>query len=518
MTIWFPRLLAFATGFLSLSLEILWVRLASLTYRGAPQAFGLVLGLYLIGIALGAYAGKRACSRSQDLYRVSALVLALAAILDLLGPVVYAESLRLERQNALFVLGPIVVLVSALKSVVFPIAHHLGSVNSGAHVGKSVSRVYFFNILGATSGPLITGFLLLQTLTLQSCFELLACACTALALACSFMSARRSLRRSAALIGALVAVGAVAFFLPDRLVRTVLERTRDDSGTIGLILENRYGVIHTLERAGEPDTIYGGNAYDGRVHVRLAGSPNQIERVYLATALHPHPRRVLEIGLSVGSWAQVIVGSPGVEQLDIIEINPAYLELANRYRETRSLLTNGKVRIHIDDARRWLKRNPSQRYDVVVMNTTFHWRAYSGLLLSADFLTEVKRHMQPGALIAYNSTGSAHAYKTAATVFRHVYKYSHFVYASDSDLQAALHDALPAMQAVTIDSYSPRSDELEQISSLKSAIESGFTSYEAAYVAPYRKENRPLEIITDQNLITEYRYGQSFHGFLRWPR
>ena len=32
--LWFPRFLAFASGFISLSLEILWVRYAAFAYRG----------------------------------------------------------------------------------------------------------------------------------------------------------------------------------------------------------------------------------------------------------------------------------------------------------------------------------------------------------------------------------------------------------------------------------------------------------------------------------------------------
>ena len=47
----FPWWLSFAIGFLSLSEEILWVRLVGFAYSGVPQSFSFVLGSFLLGIA-----------------------------------------------------------------------------------------------------------------------------------------------------------------------------------------------------------------------------------------------------------------------------------------------------------------------------------------------------------------------------------------------------------------------------------------------------------------------------------
>ena len=52
-----------------------------------------------------------------------------------------------------------IVGTAAIKSVLFPIVHHLGSSSSGPRVGRSVSNIYFGNIIGATLGPVMTGFL-----------------------------------------------------------------------------------------------------------------------------------------------------------------------------------------------------------------------------------------------------------------------------------------------------------------------------------------------------------------------
>jgi spermidine synthase len=111
---------------------------------------------------------------------------------------------------------------------------------------------------------------------------------------------------------------------------------------------------------------------------------------------HPNPREVLMIGLSSGSWAQVIANHPQVQHLTIVEINPGYLRLIRRNSEVASLLRNPKVQIEIDDGRRWLVRNTGRKFDAIVMNTTFHWRSNASNLLSSEFLQLIREHLNPG--------------------------------------------------------------------------------------------------------------------------
>ena len=81
-----------------------------------------------------------------------------------------------------------------------------------------------------------------------------------------------------------------------------------------------------------------------------------------------------------------------------------------------SLLANPKVHIVIDDGRRWLASNPARRFDVIVMNTTFHWRAHTTNLLSEEFLRLARAHLRAGGILHYNTTGSEDALKRAFRV------------------------------------------------------------------------------------------------------
>ena len=143
-------------------------------------------------------------------------------------------------------------------------------------------------------------------------------------------------------------------------------------------------------------------------------------RAYGIGALHPAPRHVLMIGLSSGSWAQVIANLPGVESLDIVEINPGYEQIIAKHPTVASLLSNPKVHIFTDDGRRWLLRHPEARFDFIVQNTTWNWRAHITDLESVDYLEIVRRHLSAGRalLLQHHRVGRRAAHRGADVSLR----------------------------------------------------------------------------------------------------
>ena len=137
------------------------------------------------------------------------------------------------------------------------------------------------------------------------------------------------------------------------------------------------------------------------------------------------------------------------------------------------------------------------------MNTTWHWRSNISLLLSTEFLQLVKSHMAPGAVMAFNATGSGDAFFTASKVFTHAYRYSNFVYAAEFDFRQRkdseeAHARYANLKLQGQPFFVPGSATIDKF------LSQPFLTIEQAQNAA----ERPFEQITDQNMITEFKYGR----------
>jgi predicted membrane-bound spermidine synthase len=435
-------------------------------------------------------------------------VLVVAGGLDLVLAWLATAGFAAGQLAGIALLSAAVVITALLQSLVFPIAHHLGSSSDAGRVGSSVSKVYFANIVGSTFGPLVTGFVLLQWLSLQQSLLLFAVAALSLGLFCWSRSGALHIAWSAAAL----LTGAVVLLIPNALVPALIAATADadHAGPLRYLIENRYGIVHALGAADGDDIVFGGNAYDGRINIDLVTDSNGIARAYILGALHAAPARVLVIGLSGGAWAQVISGFRGVERMDIVEINPGYLELIRRYPTVAPLLDDARVTVHVDDGRRWLKRHPERQFDLIVMNTSNHWRAYTSLLLSQEFNRLVERHLSPDGIFAYNSTFFWDAFNTTLTVFPYVYSFSNLVIASRHDLQDELAHARERLAAIRVGGRVMVDPARPEVASKIDRMVAGVRRFDPTI----NPAGRALEVITDQNMINEYKYGRTVQGVL----
>lgn len=423
-------LLAFASGFIALSHEILWYRVYSYTSQGGAEAFALMLGAYLAGIAFGAYGARMLCRDGAPPLRAVAWLLAASALAFFLPPAVAGAVVLVDSWELTL---PAVAAASALLGAVFPLVGH-SFIAPDARSGSRISYLYVANILGSVAGSLGTGFLLLDHWPLATVAWFLACASLACAAALAAARGVRGATLAMALTGCLL--GAVALrALDPPLYGSLYEKLQFRTGyrpeePFARLVENKSGVIAVTAHG----TIFGGGAYDGGYNTSLVRDTNGVLRAYAVAGLHPAPREVLMIGLSSGSWAAALAAHPLLERLTVVEINPGYLQLLAHYPEVAGLLRDPRVRIEIDDGRRWLVRHPGRQFDAIVVNGTLHWRAHASNLLSAEFTALARSRLREGGLYYFNATGSDRAARTAADAFRHVLRLSNCIAASDVPL------------------------------------------------------------------------------------
>ena len=425
-----------AVGFVSLSQEILWIRLVSFTTAGKATVFPLVLGFFLFGIALGSLKAKKICEKHKDevLNIIAAFIIVSALSYYLLVPLVGKTIGIIGKGGGIPLMFLGIGGIAFLTGAVLPMLSHY-AVTSYAHVGFSISWLYTFNILGSTAGSLFTGFFLLNWFTIEQNILFISIFYFIFGAILWIISGRDypyKLPLSIGIGGAAI----LLFLFYQPLYFNLLERLYhghkySEDKTFKYESQSRHGIINVIKQDHGDDIVIGGGAYDGRFNTDLVNNNNRIDRAYMLAALHLKPRKVLQIGLSSASWAKVITNHKEVESLDIVEINPRYSEIIQEYPEQKLVLSDPKIHIYFDDGRRWLKRHPDKKYDFILMNTTFHWRDQANNLLSKDFLELCKEHLNQGGAIYYNTTYSIDVPYTAAHVFNYISRYSNFIAASD---------------------------------------------------------------------------------------
>ena len=107
-------------------------------------------------------------------------------------------------------------------------------------------------------------------------------------------------------------------------------------------------------------------------------------------ALHAAPRDVLVVGFASGVTADAAARAPGVERVDVAELETAMFRAAALFAHVNNgVLANTRVRLHPVDARSLIAAGGG-RWDVVLSEPSNLWRAGVSNLFTADFYASAR--------------------------------------------------------------------------------------------------------------------------------
>ncbi|HEX4861264.1 MAG TPA: fused MFS/spermidine synthase [Rhizomicrobium sp.] len=504
------------SGFVSLSFEIYLLHIASFESGTGELALSLTLGAFILGIAAGAqdvaeWCKTNAPGKPLPGSMVGRLLMHGVAGLALLPLLTHAAFIG---EGLIGIIALAAFLIARSLGGVFSLIGHF-VVPPDGNAGKRAGFLYLANIAGSAAGSLITGFYLTEFVGMRALAVLLSGAGLAVTVFFIWRFNGRTGRPALRVMIPMLAIAALLAACQYPLTRTIMESLlfkTANAAPLSRVVENRNGIVVV----DQDDVVYGGGIYDGRFNVSLTNDTNGAIRPFALSLFHPAMHDVFMIGLASGSWAQIIASNPDVRHLTVVEINPGYLPLIAERPEVRSIMHNPKIEIVIDDAHRWLKRHPDRKFDAIIANATYHFRANASNLLSVEFDRLIAEHLARGGFYLYNPTQSPRAQRTGCAGFRHGYRLFNFMLVANDPIAVDPQHWRGVLTAYRIDGRpvfdSARKSDAALLARVLTLAPYATTPRQPAADQPIETcasvlgRTTAQRLITDDNMGTEWRY------------
>jgi spermidine synthase len=415
-TFWPLYLLAVFSGVVTLSFEVVWTHVLALLVGTSTYAFGLVLTIFLLALALGGYV----VSRYLSALSATAVRRLLSIVLVLLGGVVIASLPLWQDANEVFtfvglwrpsfftreatravVVFGLIFIPATLMGVLFPLALALLR-EAGSDVGRRVGVAVSLNTCATIAGSTLTGFLLIEWLGSEWTLRCLGIVSVLPALV--LLTGWRGLLQRAlvATLAALVILsglhedawdmavlgnGANIYFSPSYDVR---------KHRLTWLREDVHGGFTSIVTDGEVHTIMTNGKFEGN------DGPERVDQVLVAVVPNLYVkrrRRAVNIGLGTGQTLSVIEAF-GYKEIEAVDISPNIVAAAD---DTFSTINGGvfhkpNVKLRYRDGRNHLLLN-TKPYDLIAVELSSVWFASAGNLYSHEFYELCRRNLNSDGIL-----------------------------------------------------------------------------------------------------------------------
>ena len=410
------------TGFATLTYEIAWTRVFSLTTGPSTYAFAATLAAVIIGLAVGSVIGSALAGPTArfvlaltlDLTATSAAAAWAGSLAGGALPRFVAESLARAPQDfssvqwqVAWLMAGLVVPTAIGLGIAFPLALHLVR-GDARRTATRLGALYAVNTVSAAVGSLAAGFIVIPFLGLQDTLRL---ATAALILSSLLVIVRGALPTSVRRMAALPAVAVLGWLALQRpwdrellasgvykyASRAPREIDVETSLKAGTLLYYRDGAAATVSVKRLTGTL--SLSIDGKVDASTSGDViTQKALAHLPLLLHAAPRRVCIIGLGSGVTLASALLHP-VSSVDVVEISPNVVEASPLFADdNHHALDDPRTRLILGDGRSHLLLADRQ-YDVIISEPSNPWMAGVAALFTREFLLAARARLARGGIL-----------------------------------------------------------------------------------------------------------------------
>ena len=393
---------AAASGFITLALEVVWTRMFSQVLQNSVYTFSIILGTFLIFLALGSGVAHLLCRRRATPRLVLGLLLTFSGLLVAITPLVFSplsSSLDYLRSDLGFwayvvivFLGTAATLGPALVAMgtIFPYLMKL-SERQHQSAGQTVGQLVAINTVAAIIGSVLAGFVFLDLIGVWGTLRVLAIVYLVVAL----LVWPWSLRKSRAFISlAVIGIVAIGVFIP-----------YGDYSRIWLNRQEGEQLVEAWEGAAGSVAVAKSSAGDLRIRVNgtynlgtTASALNERLQGQLSLVLHENPESVFFLGLGTGITASGALGYP-VEKVVVCEVNSDVITASRKHFGPwlRGLFSDPRVSVLPEDGRTWLAAT-RENFDAIVGDIFLSFKSDVGSLYTLEHFKTVKSHLNEGGI------------------------------------------------------------------------------------------------------------------------
>lgn len=385
-----PVSAAFVSGFAVMSLELLEARLVAPYFGSSVLVWTNIIGVILVALALGAWAGGAAADRYPKLKTVAIFLFGAglwSAALAVGGRVLLMGLAGMQSGIAtpmasLILFAPPAFLLGAVAPAVLRLT--VENIQKSGHAAGMLSAV---GTIGSLFGTYVTGYLLLPHYSVS---ELFVGVGMVLVVEAFLLIERKSFFKSSAVLAMTGIVSVPSMYIGDRLVP-------------GETLPSAYGhvAIANFDYRDAPARaliINSGFHSAARPDNLLTSVFDYVTALQATDEFVPGPKNMLLIGGGGMHVADSFLERHPDGQVDAIELDPAVYAAAETAFGIRS---PEKVRLIIDDARPAMTKLAAD-YDVIVADAFGGDHCVPWQLLTREAVKQYREHLKSGGVFVIN--------------------------------------------------------------------------------------------------------------------
>jgi spermidine synthase len=398
----------FASGFIAIGYEIVWMRTIVHFLRAEIFVFTAVLAMYLFGYALGAMAGSRILRKGPDPIRwftqsfvwvgvYGVFYIVLLASVGAIGGVWFRGLIPVLVQQPSYVLHLfysliLFVLPSFMMGLGFPFLIQAWR-RYYDRTGATVSVAYSINALGCVLGGLCAGLLLIPNLGAQWTSNILGIA--AIALACwGSMRIPTMLAKVAPFAGLVLAYIGLVKVPHDAYLQwiNVSEGRGEPVELIDAVegVNTTASVHHYLKSDTRVISSAGINVAGDQIGLRTT----QKVQAHLPILLHGNPKEVLTVGFGSGELTKTLTFHD-IPNISLVEIAPEMVRLSKKHFKHINLGDDIEKRLNITymDAKNFMHLT-NRNFDVIMNDSIWPGSfAESSSLYTYEYWMEGKERL-----------------------------------------------------------------------------------------------------------------------------